>query len=142
MSTEANIDVVCQWVEEVWNNGNLDRIGHFQPPTFENEGSRSTVEEAKEWHRSNRSAFPDIHYTIVDIFATEDRVAVRWRATATHSGMLWNMISPTDKTITWNGMHLLRLANQQIIEVWALQNTVAQLQQMGVTLQQAPAGLE
>jgi hypothetical protein len=39
-------------------------------------------------------------------------------------------------------MHLLRLANKQIVEVWALQNSIAQLQQMGVTLHSAADGEE
>ena len=34
----------------------------------------------------------------------------------------------------WNIMHLLILADQKIVEVWTLQNTATQLQQMGATL--------
>lgn len=129
--------VVRQWVETVWNAGNVTQITDFHPPTFDNEGSPSTSEAAKQWQLRNRSTFPDLHYTIDDLFATADRVAMRWTATATHRGTLWNMIPPTGKVITWNGMHLLRLADGKIVEVWALQNTIAQLQQMGVTLQPA-----
>jgi predicted ester cyclase len=137
MSAEANMELVRQWVEEVWNAGNLERLAHYHPPTFDNHGNSSTVEEARQWHLSNRATFPDIHYTIEDMFAADDRVALRWIATATHRGTLWNLIPPTGKIITWNGMHLLRLANGYIVEVWAVQNSIAQLQQMGVTLQPA-----
>ena len=137
MSAEANMELVRQWVEQVWNNSNVQRIIDFHPPTFDNEGKRSTPEEAKQWHLSNRSTFPDLHYIIDDIFATEDRVAMRWTATATHLGTMWNMIPPTGKLITWNGMHLLRLADEKIVEVWALQNNIAQLRQMGATLHPA-----
>lgn len=137
MSAEANMELVRQWVEQVWNTSNVQRIIDFHPPTFDNEGKRSTPEEAKQWHLSNRSTFPDLHYIIDDIFATEDRVAMRWTATATHLGTMWNMIPPTGKLITWNGMHLLRLADKKIVEVWALQNNIAQLRQMGATLHPA-----
>lgn len=137
MSAEANMELVRQWVEQVWNNSNVQRIIDFHPPTFANEGKRSTPEEAKQWHLSNRITFPDLHYIIDDIFATEDRVAMRWTATATHLGTMWNMIPPTGKLITWNGMHLLRLADKKIVEVWALQNNIAQLRQMGATLHPA-----
>jgi predicted ester cyclase len=142
MSAEANMELVRQWVEQVWNAGNLGLLSHFHPPTFDNHGNRSTLEETKQWHLSLRVTFPDIHYTIDDMFATDDRVALRWSAKATHHGALWNMIPPTEKTITWNGMHLLRLANKQIVEVWAVQNSIAQLQQMGVTLHPAANGEE
>ena len=137
MSAEANMELVRQWVEQVWNTSNVQRIIDFHPPTFDNEGKRSTPEEAKQWHLSNRITFPDLHYIIDDIFATEDRVAMRWTATATHLGTMWNMIPPTGKLITWNGMHLLRLADKKIVEVWALQNNIAQLRQMGATLHPA-----
>lgn len=131
------MELVRQWVEQVWNNGNVERIIDFHSPTFDNEGKRSTPEAAKQWHLSNRITFPDLHYIIDDIFATEDRVAMRWTATATHLGTLWNLIPPTGKLITWNGMHLLRLADKKIVEVWALQNNIAQLRQMGATLHPA-----
>ena len=134
MSAESNIALVCQWVEQIWNEGNLERLVFFHPPSFINHGSPLTIEEGKEWHLRNRETFPDIHYVIDDLFATDDRVALRWSATATHRGALWNMIPATGKPIAWNGMHFLRIANQQIVEVWAVQNTIAQLQQMGVTL--------
>jgi predicted ester cyclase len=142
MSAEANMELVRQWVEQVWNAGNLELLSHFHSPTFDNHGKRSTIEETKQWQLRNRVTFPDIHYTIDDLFATDDRVALRWTASATHRGALWNMIPPTGKTITWNGMHLLRLANKQIVEIWAVQNSIEQLQQMGVTLHPAVGAAE
>lgn len=137
MSAEGNMELVRQWVEQVWNQGKVERITDFHPQTFNNEGKRSTHEESKQWHLSNRITFPDIHYIIDDMFATNDRVALRWTATATHRGALWNLIPPTGKLITWSGMHLLRLADKKIVEIWALQNTITQLQQMGATLHPA-----
>ena len=137
MSAEANVELVRQWVEQIWNAGNMESLTHFHPPTFDNHGKRSNIEETKQWQLRNRVTFPDIHYTIDDIFATDERVAFHWTATATHRGALWNMIPPTGKTITWIGMHLLWLANKQIVGVWAVQNSIAQLQQMGVTLHPA-----
>ena len=134
MSAEANVELVRQWVEQVWNHGDTERLVDFHPAIFENEGKPSTPEAAKQWHLSHRVTFPDVQYTIEDIFATNGRVALRWTATATHLGSLWNMIPATGKRITWNGMHLLRLVDKQIVEVWALQNTLAQLRQMGATL--------
>ncbi|MGE5673473.1 MAG: ester cyclase [Mycobacterium leprae] len=136
MSAEANMALVRQWVEQVWNQGNMELLTHFHPPIFDNHGHPSSIHETQEWHLRTRTTFPDIHYTIDDIFATDDRVALRWTATATHRGALWQ-IPPTGKRITWTGMHLLRLAHNQIVEVWALQNGVAQLQQMGLTLNTA-----
>ncbi len=134
MPVETNMELVRRWVDQVWNHGDLEQITDFHPPTFNNEGSNTTPDETKQWHLSNRNTFPDIHYRIDDMFATDDRVALRWTATATHLGALWDMIPATGKRINWNGIHLLRLADNKIVEVWALQNSMAQLRQMGATL--------
>ena len=135
MPVETNMELVRRWVDQVWNRGDLDRIADFHPPTFRSEGRDTTPGETKLWHIHNRSTFPDIHYRIDDMFAAEDRVALRWSATATHLGALWELIPATGKRIHWNGMHLLRLADNKIVEVWALQNNLAQLRQLGATLQ-------
>ncbi|MFN8446644.1 MAG: ester cyclase [Caldilineaceae bacterium] len=137
MTQAENVTLVRRWIDEVWNQGDWERMADFHPAIFENEGKQSTLEDARLWHLHNRTTFPDIHYVIDDIFASEERVAVRWSATATHKGTLWNLIPPTGKTIRWNGMHMLRLTDGKIIEVWALQNSVAQLMQMGAKLSPA-----
>src|ERR1044071_4356237 len=33
-----------------------------------------------------RNAFPDLHYTVDELVAEEDRVAIRWHWTGTHKG--------------------------------------------------------
>lgn len=142
MSAESNIDLVCGLVEQVWNAGRLERLSDFCPPTLDNEGHRVTIEEIRQWHARSRVTFPDIRYTVDDIFATDDRVALRWTASGTHVGPLWNMIPPTGKTITWTGIHLLRVADDRIVEIRALQDSVAQLRQMGVALHPAPASTQ
>lgn len=137
MSAKVNMEVVRHWVEAIWNQCDLERIIDFHPHTFDNEGKPSTPEEVKQWHLNQHNTFPDLHYTIEDLFATEERVAIRWTANATHRGSFWNLIPPTGKVITWNGIHLLRLQNGKIVEVWALQNNITQLRQMGATLHPA-----
>lgn len=93
MSTEISIGIVRQWVEQVWNRGDVDAITQFQPATFLNEGHESTVEEAKQWHLNNRLVFPDIYYAVDELFACNDRIVLRWTAQATHSGLMWGMIA-------------------------------------------------
>lgn len=135
MSVETNISLVREWVEQVWNMGDLDSITHYHPPIFQNEGEASNIAQAQAWHQQMRTTYPDLRYTIEDIFAVEDRIALRWTAIGTHRGSLWGMIPPTQKEISWRGIHLLRIKNDQVVEVWALADTSAQLQQMGVQLQ-------
>jgi predicted ester cyclase len=134
----GSLERVRAWVEQIWNQGQLEQMAHFHPPTLLNEGEASTLQAMQEWHKRNRATFPDIRYEILDIFGTQDRVAFRWQATATQRGTLWGMIPPTNRAMTWRGVHLVRLQQDKIVEIWALEDSVSMLQQMGVKLQ--PAG--
>ena len=135
MSATSNIHLVQDWVEQVWNAGDLEALATFHPPVFQNEGKSSSIADAQAWHKRMRATYPDIQYVIQDIFATAEQVAMRWTATGTHQGTLWGIILPTGKQITWHGMHMVRIENDQIVDIWAVGDTSTQLQQMGVRLQ-------
>lgn len=85
-------NIVRQWIETIWNAGELDQIDRFHPPIFDNEGKPSTPTKARAWHEGVRATFPDIRYQIEDLFVAGDRVTVRWRARATHQGTLKEVI--------------------------------------------------
>ena len=55
--------------------------------------------------------FPDLHVTVDDAIAEDDKVVVRntWRATDTKSG----------KTIRFSGIVIWRIAHRQLVERWA-----------------------
>jgi predicted ester cyclase len=135
MPSESNIKLVRDWVQRVWNDFDLDSLSQFHPASFQNHGHTSTIEETKQWHQRMRVTYPDLHYIIDDILAADDKVAFRWTATATQQGTLWGLIPATNKRVTWSGMHMLRIVNSRIVEVWAVADTVAVLQQLEVRLQ-------
>ena len=47
MSAAANLELVRQWVEQLWNQGTLDLLNRFHSPSFKNQGRPSNIEEAK-----------------------------------------------------------------------------------------------
>jgi predicted ester cyclase len=55
--------------------------------------------------------FPDLHVTIEDMIAEDDRVAVRNRWTATDS--------QTEKKLEFRGIVIWRIAARQIVGRWA-----------------------
>ena len=128
------IEIVREWIETIWNASHLTEIDQYHPPSFDNEGKSSTPAEARAWHEAMRATFPDVHYQIEEIFAAEDRVTVRWRACGTHQGTLWGLIPPTGKTVEWPGIHVVRVAEGKIVEVWAVANHAAILQQLDVQI--------
>jgi hypothetical protein len=66
---------------------------------------------AKAYVGSALQKFPDLHVTVEDIIAENDKVAVRntWWATDPKSG----------KTIRFSGIVIWRIAHRQLVERWA-----------------------
>lgn len=78
-----------------------------------------------------RAGFPDIRFTIEDVVADGDRVAVRWTWRATHTGT-FRAWAPTGKPVTDTGMAFYRLSQGKVVRAWVETDRLAVLQQIGV----------
>ncbi|MDF5716133.1 MAG: ester cyclase [Rhizonema sp. NSF051] len=112
---EQNKTFICNHFEEFVNRQNSaiayqnfasDFLDHDEPY-----GEAIGAEPAKQMMEATYVKYPDIHVTIEDIIAEDDKVMVRntWRATD----------SSTGKKIEFKGFALWRLANGKIAERWA-----------------------
>jgi len=77
------------------------------------------------------SAFPDNHFTIDDMVAEGDKVAVRWTLTGTHKGKL-SGVPPTNKKMTIWGIAIDRIAGGKFVETWERFDTAGWMQQLGL----------
>jgi len=77
-----------------------------------------------------RSAFPDLHATMEDIIAEEDKVAIRYSVRGTHRGEFMGM-APTGKHFTISGIEILRFAGGKAVEHWGVTDQLAMMQQLG-----------
>jgi len=77
------------------------------------------------------SAFTDIHFTIDDMVAEGDKVAVRWTMTGTHKGEFMG-IAPTNKKVTGWAITIYRIAGGKFVEEWARYDTLGLMQQLGI----------
>jgi len=77
------------------------------------------------------SAFPDNHFTINDMVAEGDKVAVRWTLTGTHKGKFIG-VPPTNKKITMWGIAIDRIAGGKFVETWERFDTLGFMQQLGI----------
>lgn len=77
------------------------------------------------------AAFPDLHTTHEKIIAEGDYVAARvtWRGTHQQDMM---GIPATGKTISVNGMRIARVAGDQVVEEWAMDDMLGMMQQLGL----------
>ncbi|MBM0238956.1 ester cyclase [Micromonospora sp. ATA32] len=86
------------------------------------------------WHRDRRTAFPDLRYKIVDLVASGDRVAVRWRAAGTQAGQ-FGPVPPTGQVVSYSGVTFLRFDEAGLIaDVWSVNELFQLLQQLGVEM--------
>ena len=79
---------------------------------------------------ANREAFPDLVWTVEQMAADGDTVAVRYTMTGTHRGTFAGVAS-TDKPVVAQSMAFYRLADSKIIEERAQLDMLGILQQIG-----------
>ncbi|MFL5761947.1 MAG: ester cyclase [Thermomicrobiales bacterium] len=78
-----------------------------------------------------RTGFPDLTYTVDDIFGEGDKVATRATAVGTQTGV-FNGIPPTGRPVAVHDLILFRIAGDRIAEVWVNGDIFGLLQQLGV----------
>jgi steroid delta-isomerase-like uncharacterized protein len=76
-------------------------------------------------------AFPNLHFTVEDQLVQGDRVAIRWRATGTHTGPLGDA-PPTGKSVALDGLIMDRMADGRVQERWEQWDQPMMLQQLGL----------
>jgi predicted ester cyclase len=83
-----------------------------------------------------RLGFPDWQEMVEDIFATEDRVADRFRTQGTHKGLFAGLVA-SGRRVDFVELGMYRIADGLIIEQWCLFDEIARLRQLGVSDEQA-----
>ncbi|GAH49735.1 unnamed protein product, partial [marine sediment metagenome] len=76
-----------------------------------------------------RACFADIHCTVEDMVAEDDKVAVRWTWRGTHTGEYMG-IAPTGKQVTMTGISILRIVGGKIVEEWDESDNLGFMQQL------------
>jgi steroid delta-isomerase-like uncharacterized protein len=79
---------------------------------------------------ANRDAFPDLVWTVDDIVADGETVAVRYTMTGTHRGNFAGVAS-TNRPVVAQSMAFYRLADGKIVEERAQLDMLGVLQQLG-----------
>ena len=118
MSVEENKELVRR-MYELLNQRELDACYELFAPqyVYHHINGDLFVEAAKQHEAEWFQAFPDVHVTIEDIVAEEDKVAVRvtWKGTHLGSGFGW---TPTGKKINITNANTFKIAGNRITELW------------------------
>jgi steroid delta-isomerase-like uncharacterized protein len=137
MAVEENIDLMKRWYREVWLEAKKETIFELLAPHASLHGQTGPEQEIRgpegflAFAGSIREAFPDTEVFVQDVFGMEDKVAVRWVATATHTGTGLG-VPPSGKRISVSGMTMARIQNGQIVEGWDNWDRLGMLEKIGV----------
>ena len=86
-----------------------------------------------------RQAFPDIQYTVLDLLAEGDRVAVRWQWLGTQRAA-FRGFAPTQASVSNVGMAIFAFADGRIAGLEVQTDRLGFLQQLGVVPKDAALG--
>ncbi|MGA9399404.1 ester cyclase [Haladaptatus sp.] len=118
--TTANTEIVREFVEQAFNNGNLEVADEYLAEDFVRHdpdmGEVRGREKYKEFIEMNRTAFPDYHETIENIITQGDTVMYRWTLRGTQEGEFMG-VAPTGNEIEVTGMIDMRLEDGRITEL-------------------------
>jgi steroid delta-isomerase-like uncharacterized protein len=137
MSTESNKAITRRFWEEIFSKGNLALVDEIFDPNFIDSGPSALPglppgpQGSKMLVTAYRNAFPDLHFTVDEQVAEDDRVVTRWTAHGTHRGELAG-IPPTGKSVTVTGVSISRFVNGKIVADWGVFDQFSMLQQLGV----------
>jgi len=141
MSAEENKAIIRRWIEEAWNNGNVNIADEIYAPNFvakdindPNKVLRGP-EGIKQSVIATRAAFPDIHFTIDHLIAEGEKVVGAFTISGTHKGNLLG-IPPTGKKVVFTAIDIWRFESGRIVErCLASVDRLGLMQQLGVVPQ-------
>jgi steroid delta-isomerase-like uncharacterized protein len=134
---ENNKAIFRRYIEEVWNQGNLefadeifDRYVSHQP-----DGSvlERGPEDVKRFVSEFRAAFPDLRLSIEEQIADGDKVVIRATFRGTHQREFRGM-APTGKEVEVKGITIFRFTSEgKVVESW---DSYDQLRMMRQSIEQ------
>jgi steroid delta-isomerase-like uncharacterized protein len=132
---QANIDASRRVLEEAFGEGRLEVlnevcaegfVGHDPIMGDQNLGGVKRSIEAY------RGAFPDLYFTIEDIFAAGDKVVTRWSAQGTFENEFMGQQPTGERGNPVNGISIDRFDDDgKIAEVWNQWDTLTFMRDIG-----------
>jgi steroid delta-isomerase-like uncharacterized protein len=133
---EDNREVPRLYSKEVINKGDLSFIDKLYSKDLvyhsTDGGEIRGLDSVKEHVQMFRTAFPDIHVMVEDVFAEGDKVVNRWSMSGTHKGELMG-IPPTGNQVGIWGISILRFIDGKVVEIWDAWDNLSFMKQIGVS---------
>ena len=125
-----NKEIARKIYEEAINAGRLELLDSFFADEYEGPDGTRGPAAFRATVAGLRTGFPDIRFTVEDLIAEGDRVAVRWSWQATHDGPFRGN-APTHKRVTNTGIVIYQFRDGKVIKNWLETDRLGALQQIG-----------
>jgi len=144
--SQANIETSKRVILEGFGEGNADLLDEVCAEGFVDhdpiQGDQDK-ESVKQRIREYKAAFPDLEFTIDDIFAADDKVVIRWSGEGTFENEFMGQQPTGEKGDPIRGIGIDRFdADGRIVEAWAQWDVLTFMRQIGLIPEavEAPAG--
>lgn len=118
---------------EIYGEGKVNLVDQLYADDFvdDSPGGGKGRELIKEAVMGFHKAAPDLKFEIEDVFATEDKVVIRYVVRGTQTGA-YGEIPPSGKPIQVRGITILLIENGKIKTEWTEYDRLGMLRQIGV----------
>ncbi|HTD04460.1 ester cyclase [Undibacterium sp.] len=127
---DKNKMLVRRLYEDCFNTGNLEVLAELLARDFTGGQGEKGSTGFGAIIAGLRRGFPDAHFTLEDMFAEDDRVAVRWSLTATHKGPFAG-VAASHKAVAQTAIAIYRIVDGKIHQAWLQADRLGLRQQIG-----------
>jgi steroid delta-isomerase-like uncharacterized protein len=130
-----HVAAVRSYFDDVWSAGKLELLDRLLAPDYINH-TPSTPDPVpgpaglRPIVAAFRVGFPDLHFTIEDLVAEGDRVAVRVTMEGTQDGPLFGA-PPTHRHVRVSQINIEHFRGDQIAEHWRVTDELGVMRQLG-----------
>ena len=133
MSLEANKALVRRFIDEIFVRGRPEAVDELLADDFVSHTWRSTGDGKGDLKRAMErlsTVLADSRFTVEDLIAEGDRVAVRVTAQATQVGEFMGL-APSGKSYSIGEIHIFRIRDGKVVEHWHQYDQLGMLRQLG-----------
>ena len=135
MSSEENKTMIKSFIERMVNQNDIQVIGQVADEHYRlhilDEPELHGPEGLRQYAQTMKTAFPDLHLSLIDMVAERDMVLHRWMMTGTNTGTFLDQ-PPTGKTLRMPVWMLSRISGGKVVEGWEMYDTLVMIRQLGI----------
>lgn len=141
MSLEENKKIARRCLEAI-NEKDFSVIDQLYDPGYLRHDPDSPQVRSREEYRNYLkglcAVFPNLHFTVEDVFAEDDRVVCRFSITGTHA-LPWRGLPATGKHVTLTGINISKIVTNKVVEDWFNSDIFSLALQLGLIPAPVPA---